>query len=103
MPTSLKFRGYAGLYRDSQNTNTPAYTFLCLYRILEGLIKDRAQRGKEARAKGEASPSYRTWLVPSLESQYVPWMKALYPVKNDWLAGQLDSTSASFPRGARIF
>jgi hypothetical protein len=37
-PVGLKFRGYASLYRECLNCNTPAYTFLCLYRILEGLV-----------------------------------------------------------------
>ncbi len=67
----LKLRGYASLYRESLNSNSPAYSFLCLYRILEGLMTDRDQRGREAIEKSKTASSCRTWFVPHTEPQFV--------------------------------
>ncbi len=93
-----KLRGYVSLYREALNSNCPAYSFLCLYRILEGLINDRGQRGAKARADGTDPPKYRIWRVPSKESHFIPWLHALYRLRPNW-----DSTLVAwmFPEEAR--
>jgi hypothetical protein len=97
-----KFRGYSSLYRESLNTTSPAYSFLCLYRILEGLRKDRNDRGFRARNAGTEPPKYRTWKVPSNESQVVPWLNALYRLRPPWDSSQMISMFPIEARGVKI-
>jgi hypothetical protein len=101
-PMSAKFRGYASLYRESVNSNTPAYSVLCLYRILEGLFNDRKQRGQEAGKKGHAKPSYPTWHVPATKQQFVSWLNALYRVRFNWDANLIEFLFPKEARGKKI-
>ena len=98
----LKFRGYAKLYRESLNCNSLAFTFLCLYRILEGLSADRKRRVRAAKKGGQAARSRRVWVVPSTERQFVPWLNALYRARIDWKTGMMGSMFPLEARGMKI-
>jgi methylamine utilization protein MauJ len=47
-------RGYASLYREALNSNSPVYQFLCYFKIIESVRQRRARLGAEARARGES-------------------------------------------------
>ena len=81
---------------------TPAYALVCLYRILEGLFNDRDLRGREASARGEASPASLVWFVPQEEKQFIPWMKALYRNSVTWSAVGLQLLFPVEARGRRL-
>jgi hypothetical protein len=99
---SLKFRGYASLYRESLNSNTPAYSFLCLYRIIEGLFNDRDQRGRAVSEAGQPRPTYRSWRDPEAESQFIPWLLALYRGQFNRDASKIGNMFPEKARGMKI-
>jgi len=101
-PVGLMFRGYARLYRESLNCNSPAFTFLCLYRILEGLSVDRKRRVRAAKRGVQAESSQRIWFVPSTERQFIPWLNALYRARFAWDASMMGSLFPLEARGMEI-
>ena len=42
------FRGYASLYRQGLNSDSPVFQFLCYFRIIESVRRRRARLGSEA-------------------------------------------------------
>lgn len=78
-----EFRYYAGLYREALNSNGPAYRFLCLYKIIEGLRVRRARLAKEARASGREPHRFDFEDVPPESSALRPWLNAIYGLR-DW-------------------
>ncbi|MDX2038052.1 MAG: SEC-C metal-binding domain-containing protein [Isosphaeraceae bacterium] len=97
-----RFRAYASLYREALCSNSPAYSFLCLYRILEALTVDRKNRVQEARKNGNVPPSYRAWLVPSSEPQFIDWLNSLYRVRANWDAAVIGNFFPTETRGRKI-
>lgn len=102
IPISLKLRGYSSLYRESLNSNSPAYSFICLYRIIEGLEKDRKKRVIESKAQAVGPPNSGTWLIPATESQYIAWLNALYRIRPPWNINHLQNLFPEQIRGKRL-
>jgi hypothetical protein len=81
---------YAGLYREALITNSSAYQFLCLFRIIDGL-KERHQRlAIEAKSRGQAF-SRPAFVIPATEADQIAWLNEIFPARRDW---------NSFVRGA---
>jgi hypothetical protein len=51
---------YASLYREALNTNSPPYRFLCLFKIIEGILTRRSRLANEAVKTGQ-KPSSPGW------------------------------------------
>jgi hypothetical protein len=99
---SIRFRACISLYREAINSNSPAYTFLCLYRILEGFIEDRKKKGIESKERGTPPPNYRVWMVPSTEPQFIAWLNSLYRIRLNWDGAHCGGMFPSTARGKRI-
>jgi methylamine utilization protein MauJ len=93
MPTAnlpAEFRGYASLYREALNSNSPVYQFLCLFKMIEGMLKRRARLGSEARKAGKTiTRLYED--IPDTIEKAVPWLNAIFPMRRDWDAMALTS------------
>jgi len=86
MPTANllpEFRGYASLYREALSSNSPVYQFLCLFKMIEGMLRRRARLGTEARKAGATITRPREH-IPGEVKDTVPWLNALFPMRRDW-------------------
>jgi hypothetical protein len=81
-PTA-EFRGYASIYREALNTNSPVYQFLCFYKMLESLMARRNRLNLEAKAKGVDLDRSRE-VVPRNPQEFVPWLNTIFPVRPEW-------------------
>lgn len=74
------FRGYASLYREALDSNSPVYQYLCYFKIIESVRRRRKRLGGEARARGEtfARPPEG---FPSNGKELAPWLNALFTVR----------------------
>lgn len=81
---SKEFRSLAALYREALNSDTPAFQFLCYFKILEGIRKRRQQLIAEARTAGKEIPKPPAQVVPSVDAEFVPWLNAVYGVGRSW-------------------
>lgn len=96
-----EFRYYAGLYREALNSNSPAYRFLCFYKIIEGLHLRRSRLAKEARASGREPQRFEFEEVPSESSALRPWLNAIYGLR-EWSQLTVDQVLPSDIRGRRF-
>jgi len=96
-----EFLYYAGLYREALNSNSPAYRFLCLYKIIEGVRVRRSRLAREARASGRGPESFEFEAVPSELSAVRPWLNAIYGVR-DWPQLTVDQLLPPDVRGRRF-
>ena len=90
------------LLGQTLNCNSPAFTFLCLYRILEGLSADRKRKVRAANKGVQAETLKRFWFVPSTERQFIPWLNALYRARFTWNASMMGSLFPLEARGMEI-
>ena len=85
-----EFRGYASLYREALNSNSPVYRYLCLFKIIEGIQSRRARLGTEARKSGvkfRRPPE----VVPERAEEFKAWLNGIFPIRREWDAMSLDS------------
>jgi hypothetical protein len=78
---------YLSLYREALNSNSPNYSYLCFYRIIEGL-RDRRQRLRaieiqDALQKGK-EPVQPDEFVPSDPDEQRRWLDRLYVTAQNW-------------------
>jgi SEC-C motif len=78
-----EWRGYASLYREALNSNSSAYQFLCLFRIIEGIQERHKRLGEEARERGEVFSRPRI-IIPDTKEDQVRWLNDIFPVPNEW-------------------
>ncbi|PYU27409.1 MAG: hypothetical protein DMG32_07155 [Acidobacteria bacterium] len=78
-----EFRGYASLYREALNSNSPVYQFLCLFKMIEGMLKRRARLGLEARKAGKTLTRPHE-NIPARIDEAIPWLNAIFPIRRDW-------------------
>jgi hypothetical protein len=85
-----EFRGYASLYREALGSNSPVYAFLCLFKIVEGIQSRRQRLAVEAKRSGIAfiRPRRR---VPEKPEERIPWLNAIFPIRQAWDPMALDS------------
>lgn len=90
-PLPKDFRLYASLYREASNSLSPAYQFLCWFKIIEGLRTRRGRRAAELRQAGQTPPSSPRILVPKTAQEQAAWLKELFPAGHTWDQLTLDS------------
>jgi hypothetical protein len=80
---SGEFRGYISLYREALSSSSTVYSFLCLYKIVEGL---RARRTRLERAARRSGSSYTppSEEFPNTADEIVGWLNALFPIHREW-------------------
>lgn len=74
------FRGYASLYRESLNSNSPVYQFLCFFKIIQSIQVRRKRLAEEARSQGSV-PERSREVFPATVDELKLWLDALYPVR----------------------
>jgi len=99
---SKEFRSLAALYREALNSNTPAFQFLCYFKILEGIRKRRQQLIAEAKTAGTEIPKPPAQLVPSEDAQFIPWLNAVYGARRPWDFIMLQSIFVLEARGKKF-
>jgi len=79
---------YASLYREAMNSTSSNYTFLCFYRLIEGLRNRREKIRKDevnaALAKQEKPVAQPDERIPSERDEQRAWLNALYAAPQDW-------------------
>jgi hypothetical protein len=70
-------------YREALGSNTPAYQFLCFYKILEAIRIRREHIARETRERGETVTAVQE-RVPAQREMCVPWLNAIFPVRPAW-------------------
>lgn len=100
---SPEFRGFAGLYREALNSNSPVYRFLCFFRIIDGIQVRRRRLGREAKVTGTQFLRPQE-TIPALAADYVPWLNAIFPIRQPqgWDALAIDSVFVPEARGRKI-
>ena len=86
---SEEFRRYASLYREDLNSNTPAYQFLCFFKIIEGVQGRRARVSAYAKSKGQQPKRYDE-RIPANRSDCELWLKAIFYGRQPWDSLSLD-------------
>jgi hypothetical protein len=101
--TTPGFRGFASLYREALNSNSPVYRFLCFFRIIDGIQVRRRRLGREARVMGTQFLRPQED-IPALVADYVSWMNAIFPIRQPqgWDALAIDSVFVQEARGRKI-
>jgi hypothetical protein len=88
------FLWFAALYREATNTNSPLYRFLCIYKIIEGIVVRRAATKVYPRVKER---------VPDDPAHFNQWLDALFPVRPaQWDAMALDSVFTAEALGRTV-
>lgn len=87
MPTANlqpEFRGYASLYREALNSNSSVYQFLCLFKMIEAMLKRRARLGAEARRAGKPFSRQHETIPDRLDSTAITWLNAIFSIRPQW-------------------
>lgn len=80
---SEDFLWFAALYREALNTNSPLYRFLCVYKIIEGIVVRRGVTKVYPKLKER---------VPDNPAEFNGWLHAIFPLRpTQWDAMALDS------------
>ena len=92
-----EFRGYASLYREALGS-TAVYQFLCFFKIIEAIAARRKRLDRKATRDGtEFNRPYEA--VPGEPNQFVPWLRALFHVQQQWDVMSLESIFQPEARG----
>jgi hypothetical protein len=82
-PIEQSLRVLESFYREALNSGSSAYQFLCLCKILEGVMARRIRARREAARAGLPYTPIdpQTERVPSQEAEYTTWLGQLFPVR----------------------
>ena len=97
-----EFKAYAGLYREALISGSPAYEFLCLYKIMEALWNRRARLAEDARKRGNEPPARRFEELPSTPDTFDGWLGAIFHPRRPWDQMAYDSFFPPVVRGWRF-
>jgi len=97
-----EFKAYAGLYREALTSGSPAYEFLCLYKIMEALWNRRARMAEEARKRGSEPTVRRHEELPSTQDAFDGWLGAIFHPRRPWDQMAYDSFFPHEVRGWRF-
>jgi hypothetical protein len=85
---SVEQQKYLSLYREALNSTSSNYSFLCFYRIVEGLRHHRettrAAVVKAALQKGEKPQALLSERIPSEVADQTQWLNSLYSKPQGW-------------------
>jgi hypothetical protein len=97
-----EFKAYAGLYREALISSSPAYEFLCLYKIMEAIRNRRARLADEAKARGTTPPARRIEELPSTPGAFDGWLRTIFHPRRPWDQMAYDSFFPPEVRGWRF-
>ncbi|RRA48869.1 methylamine utilization protein MauJ [Acidipila sp. EB88] len=95
-----EFANVAALYREALNSNTPAYRFLCLYKILEASRKRRERLIRNL--KREHRPVRIGEVIPTTHAEQIAWLKAIFVGPRKWEEITLDQIFPLEVRGKKL-
>jgi len=96
-----EFLHYAGLYREALNSNSPAYRFLCFFKIIEGIRQRRKRLALDARLSNREPDHFVLETIPCDSESTGPWLNSLYGNRN-WDARSVDQVLPAEVRGERF-
>jgi methylamine utilization protein MauJ len=79
-----EFLGCASLYREALITNSLPYRYLCLYKVIEGILGRRARLAAEARRAGREPRRFVLEDVPGERDKFVAWLNSIFSVRMEW-------------------
>lgn len=77
------FVHYTGVYREALNSNSPAYRFLSLFKILESIGSRRSRLAQEAKRDGKWSPPSYKEKLPNGPEHFEEFLRTIYPY--EWI------------------
>jgi hypothetical protein len=81
-------RALASYYREALNSaSSPAYQFLCLFKIIEGVRNRRKREVRKRLRTGLAPRQIPEERVPSDERQFIPWLERIFPHRSGTWSG----------------
>jgi hypothetical protein len=95
-----EFLHYASLYREGLNSNSSAYRFLCLFKMIEGMIARRNRLKVKAVEMGQ-KPRSLVERVPNNTADFQKWLDAIYHVR-EWHDVALDQVFPTHIRGKKF-
>ncbi len=95
-----EFLHYASLYREALNSSSAAYRFLCLFKIIEGIIARRTRLVADAVKKGQ-KPHFPVERIPSINEAFQKWLDAVYHIR-DWSELSLNQVLPTDIRGKKF-
>ncbi len=79
-----EFRGYASLYREAMNSNSPVHRFLCFFKVIEGIRARRKRVDRAARAQGQPVPARPPENTPGQREDFSPWLSRIFHIRRKW-------------------
>jgi hypothetical protein len=79
-----EFRGYASLYREALNSNSPVYQFLCLFKMVEAMLKRRARLATAARKAGQPFTRRYESIPATADVAAITWLNAIFSIRPNW-------------------
>lgn len=80
---SPAFRSLASLYREALESSSPVFTFLCLFKMVEGIRARRKRLERDTRNTGQTY-LWPTEVVPKDRAAFERWLNAIFPVRPSW-------------------
>jgi len=99
MKPGSEFLHYASLYREALNSNSAIYRFLCLFKIIEGIIARRNRIATEV-VKSGGKPRSLVERIPADAASFKKWLDAIYHIR-DWHELSLGQVFPDGPSGGR--
>ena len=100
-PTN-EFRGYTSLYREALGSSSSVYSFVCFYKIIEGLRARRVRLERASRRSGVPQAAAPAELLPATASEVVRWLNAIFPVHREWDAMCIETAVPPIVRGQAV-
>jgi hypothetical protein len=95
---SPEFCSYAALYREALNTSSPAFAFLCLFKIIESLRGRRRRLEREARRNNtQYTPPCET--LPCGNAEIKAWLESLFYIRREFDLSTFESAVPAALRG----
>ena len=95
-----EFANLAALYREALVSNTPAYRYLCFYKILEASRKRRERLGRKL--KKEYRLVRLGEVVPSTHPEQIAWLNAIFVGPREWAELTLNQIFPQETRGKKL-
>lgn len=77
-----EFANLAALYREALVSNTPAYRYLCFYKILEASRKQRERLSRKL--KKQYRPNRFGEVIPARRPGQIAWLNAIFIGPREW-------------------
>ena len=100
---SDQFMLHVSYYRESLGSNTPAYQFLCFFKIIEAIRRRRGRMTADAKTRGEKVKIDEVReIVPREPEEFVPWLNAIFAIRPTWDDVDLQSIFVAEARGRKF-